>query len=555
MTAQLGPWASQEWDSTCGYIIVKWKYGNKKNCLGQCIQRFFDFKKEYGCMFFFEEKEYEPQREVQARFVGRSEESYQIAKDRITMMEVDGSWFDEVEFLPVSVGKDEPSVITLTWGLEYSKEWAVRKLTYGINNDMGDSWALDTFNDGVMTAIYVAPEYNDFVVMVDKMKHWKESDRIAYSSMDIVQGKGTGGKPSSLKESENEGTMIGKDVYVETATTGQEFIQNEHGGEGGLALIRHKKNAWPVNKYKSRWYQNKLNDDQVEEWEMNLSNKVKRLKAGSPTLDDTTENVLYRMHQEENAKQERSRAEADRVRQIPPMPDNEYDLKVERVYHPMTVALRGGHGCDDGGSCRSHPLHKKWSEHCRKYGVEMLPIGGGEFFNGYFVIGKKDFFFRNQECGPHYREWRPITCGLTGVWSNYEDWYWTRAIHADLDDDRFDSDGNTVHAGDDDDEASLVSGDSVSLSNVCGTCGGDFVGCDMSMKCRCLVRLLDEGLACGSTGSDSSEMCDGKGCVEKEYSANSCIDDHSRESIISEEELLVKPSKKAKLKVCGNDED
>ena len=109
MTAQLGPWASHELDSTCSYIIVKWKYGNEKNCLGQCIQRFFDFKKEFGCMFSFEERGYEPQREVQARFVGRSMKSYQIAKDRITMMEVDGSWFDEVEFLPVAVGKDEPS--------------------------------------------------------------------------------------------------------------------------------------------------------------------------------------------------------------------------------------------------------------------------------------------------------------------------------------------------------------------------------------------------------------------------------------------------------------
>ena len=115
----------------------------------------------------------------------------------------------------------------------------------------------------------------------------------------------------------------------------------------------------------------------------------------------------------------------------------------------MAVALRSRHGCGDGAACATHPLHKKWSEHCRKYGVEWLPVGGGEFFNGYFFIGKMDFFFRNQECGPQYGEWRPITLGLTGDWSNYADWYWTRASDAGLDDDRFDGDGNTACANND----------------------------------------------------------------------------------------------------------
>jgi hypothetical protein len=77
----------------------------------------------------------------------------------------------------------------------------------------------------------------------------------------------------------------------------------------------------------------------------------------------------------------------------------------------------------------------------------------------------------------------------------------------------------------------------------------------MSMKCRCLGRLLDVGLACDSKGGDSSEICDGRGCVEKKYSANSCIDDHSRESSSSDEELLVKPGKKTKFVVWGSDED
>ena len=310
-----------------------------------------------------------------------------------------------------------------------------------------------------------------------------------------------------------------------------------------------------MNKYKSRWYQSKLNESQVADWEAKLSLEVEqsKSKAATPTLDDTTDDVLYRMHLEEKAEQERSKAEADRIKHIPPMPDNEYDLKVERVYHPMAVALRSRHGCGDGAACATHPLHKKWSEHCRKYGVEWLPVGGGEFFNGYFFIGKMDFFFRNQECGPQYGEWRPITLGLTGVWSNYADWYWTRASDAGLDDDRFDSDGNTACANND--EGSLESGGSVSLSNVCGTCGGDFVGCDMSMKCQCLGRLHGVALACGSESSDTSKTCDGKGCVDAEYSANGCIDDPSRQSSGSDEEVFVKPSKKTKRVVWGSDDD
>ena len=132
-----------------------------------------------------------------------------------------------------------------------------------------------------------------------------------------------------------------------------------------------------------------------------------------------------------------------RLRRMPDEPDTEYGRKMERIVSPETVQKRllaqnkidvnthfkwvfspvkGGKTMSDIHYERSMAGHG-----------EYMPIGGQKFFNGYFVMGKEDFYYTEvSEEGEETGRRLALLPGSWPTWDMFDSWYNSLEVPVDM---------------------------------------------------------------------------------------------------------------------------
>ena len=218
---------------------------------------------------------------------------------------------------------------------------------------------------------------------------------------------------------------------------------------------------------------------------------------------------------------------------FPPRPDDERDFKEERMYNPRLVALR-----DFDYVKKDHikdPLRIRWKEYCTKYHERMLPVGSGSFFNGYYHIKRTDFYLRDRSNGVV----STLFPSLVPKWSDYADWYRIKARDAGLNDDRYDTDGNTLSV--DSQEDVYDSSSDSELSDTCFSVPCDDYrvqcqACGERMRCECGFPTV---IACNSMSNRVANKCGGND-----------VDDPSDNEVIG----TLKPIRKKRRFVLSEDD-
>ena len=437
-------WGEDDWDHTKNYIVIMFYVDDDNGkTIYECLQKLFDFAnlevlKELGITW--EDKGSPDIGEVHGRYFVADDARFQSVCEMVQLFDGQG-WYDNMMIIPKDEqgddNKDDSSressgddyrEIHLIWDTDFTKQLASTKIRLGLQDEtkMGEAWSFYERPDGTFGCLYVATSDEEFQDAKDRVERWKKNDRIAYSRAEFVDnrkklldvgkycgdvktlgkssGTGLGGakngvaKPPAIKFYGDRENVEQVGDYVEP--------------ENSLLRLKYQKDAWPSNfgshkkKGKKRYYT--------------------KMSSGTST------------------KQERKQ----KYRNLPPEPTDEYSIKAEKVFRPSIYAKR--HDLYD--KRQKSKYYQKWleasdfiftvpiSNGLTEYSREkMFPIGEGKYFNGYYVLEKRDFYchmkteddenpckvVRYWGWAPGFIKEFPGCEDLTfPTWENYLRWYW-----------------------------------------------------------------------------------------------------------------------------------
>ena len=275
---------------------------------------------------------------------------------------------------------------------------------------MGTTWSVVHRNDGSIECVYSTLDRCDFLCRQSKLEKWKEDDRTAYTSMELIYNF--------------------NDIHCERRASKsrghEEKGDIDHKKTSALDGVKYKPGAYPFHKKAKKKNENTVNNGQ--KYKLNLPKRPKY-----PNL--------------------------------PREPITEYEKKSEKIKEPRTHAMR----LDILDKRSKNKYHSEWLEKRKCVtGTYILPIGDGKFYNGYYVVEKRDWYYDID--GRPARIIYDTMNGPFPQWRSYLYWYWNIGggnVELDAKDDPgFNSDGSRVRGGYENSDWELSENESCSGSEI-----------------------------------------------------------------------------------------
>lgn len=481
---------------------------------------------------------------------------------------------------------EDKYTICIIWDSIYRKELANVKCTFGLNGPMGmNGWTLShDHGDSTLKATFGTSDMQMATETVQNVARWKKIDRVAFSRLEVKGFEGSYFEESSIVSAAttnanaavkvNEKKILDKEKTAQDIGEERRYSDYSRNNDGALAMLKHKDNAFPIDRRKSKFLQEKWSQEKEER---RLRKKEERIQRGGRREVSTLKK-----------KKDES----------PIQPIREQDRKKEKIRNPIqTCKWEKNFGplhsqfsrfmSREGDKMSNDPLTDRWMKHATKYGYYeaamslhteeqrrlsfdigkgFLPMGDLTFYNGYYILAKEDFYYRKWRRGqvviervdenlgiPDYYfydgYYKDLMCEITdGELDGWDEdhvetafkWGKKDYIESDSEEESSVSDVDNIESSTCLDESSDTSA-TYSLDDDIGNNGGE----EEESWCGKSRNINDE-----SSQSDSFEKVKCSQCEEKECDGSSC--DGGGGSSSGEEEDVILRSGRGDLKKAAS---
>lgn len=331
----------------------------------------------------------------------------------------------------------ERQTLRLTWGMEYSIRDAKAKLDNGMSDTkkMGAEWSVTYLVCGRPQATFIHDLRDKCDRMLCQLIQWKQTDPSAYSTL-LSNGEPVDvGLPATntkrKKGSNDTNSLLGWVITARKDSTLTSATQNKPS----------RKKHGKVNTGKPVKITEHFGVDYDERIE-----RASSKKNGSMNLSETEA-----LHKRRNKRIKPTKPPGYVLENVPV---TEYQIKWEKIQDVTSYALR--HGLYDLEIRKRNKHYDRWEQLVKTYrelgintrymgtremgfilptehyvGPPLLHTGDGQFYNGYYIIEKRDWYTTNPEpvklTKMDYRPDRIVKIYFGRdfpQWPDYWPWYW-----------------------------------------------------------------------------------------------------------------------------------
>ena len=467
-------WKDDEWDKQKNYAVVVYFSTKEINECG-CLQKFFEFTNLdvlKGFNITWENRASADVGEVHGQFCEQDDYQFQCVCEILQLL--DGQdLFDNIQFIPkdeqndvkdpddelikniarkkdqydaICSGDDDPSEIHLIWDTDFTKSLSARKIQLGLNDEtkMGTAWSIDHRPDGSTVCIFVAVSDKEFERFKNQVEKWKGDDRLAYSRVEYIDNR------EIIMSDEEDDAMLASCIEQENHNVfcPSFSAEKKRAFYGDVETVEEigdyveEWNSLKKLKYNAEAHPLRFSESNQKAKKRHYANKRREAKKKKGDNQSKSSNDLKESVETKVVHQTRSK-----YRDLPPEPKGEYGKKCEKIFYPIIYAKRH----DIYEKHKKHKYFRQWkdanslvlikpiSNGFDHYDLssKMLPVGDGNFFNGWYVVEKRDLYYdRDGDGMPHrlvrYWGWAPVAinkypgCEDTAFpeWKHYLPWYY-----------------------------------------------------------------------------------------------------------------------------------